>query len=93
MGAFPDVPTLKEQGIDWALGAWRSFVGPKGMPQEAIDVLVPAFAKVVKDPDFVKFMNKRGFQIVYRDPAGLKKWYKQADKDMGGVLKAVGLVK
>lgn len=93
MGAFPKVPTLKEQGIDWALGAWRSFVGPKGMPQEAIDVLVPAFAKVVKDPDFVKFMNKRGFQIVYRDPAGLKTWYKQADKDMGGVLKAVGLVK
>ncbi|MBL6946439.1 MAG: tripartite tricarboxylate transporter substrate binding protein [Rhodospirillales bacterium] len=93
MDAFPKVPTLKEQGIDWTIGAWRSFVGPKGLPQEVVDVLVPAFAKVIQDPDFKAFMKKRGFPIIYKDPAGLSAWYKTADKNMGGVLKAVGLAK
>jgi len=93
MDAFPDVPTLKEQGIDWTIGAWRSFVGPKGLPREVVDVLVPAFAKVVEDPDFKAFMKKRGFPIIYKDPAGLKAWYQTSDENMGGVLKAVGLAK
>jgi len=24
---FPDVPTLKEEGVDWTLGAWRGIAG------------------------------------------------------------------
>ena len=93
MDAFPDVPTLKEQGIDWTMGAWRSFVGPKGLPQEVVDVLVPAFQKVVESDDFKGFMKKRGFPIVYKDPAGLTAFYGVSDEGMGGVLKAVGLAK
>lgn len=93
MDAFPDVPTLKEQGIDWTMGAWRSFTGPKGLPQEVVDVLVPAFKKVVESDEFKDFMKKRGFPIVYKDPAGLTEFYGVADEGMGGVLKAVGLAK
>ncbi len=93
MDAFPDVPTLKEQGIDWTMGAWRSFTGPKGLPQEVVDVLVPAFQKVVESAEFKDFMKKRGFPIVYKDPAGLTEFYGVADEGMGGVLKAVGLAK
>ena len=93
MDAFPDVPTLKEQGIDWTMGAWRTFTGPKGLPQEVVDVLVPAFKKVVDSAEFKEFMKKRGFPIVYKDPAGLTEFYGTADEGMGGVLKAVGLAK
>ena len=93
MDAFPDVPTLKEQGIDWTMAAWRSFVGPKGLPQEVVDVLVPAFQKVVEDDDFKAFMKKRGFPIVYKDPAGLTAFYGVADEGMGNVMKGVGLAK
>ena len=32
---FPNVPTLAEQtGSQWAIGAWRGIVGPKGMPAD-----------------------------------------------------------
>ncbi|MCG8511646.1 MAG: tripartite tricarboxylate transporter substrate binding protein [Rhodospirillales bacterium] len=93
MGAFPDVPTLKEQGIDWTLAAWRSFVGPKGLPKEVVDVLVPAFKKVIESKEFIDGMNKRGFPIVYKDTPALVEWYKTSDQNMGGVLKAIGLAK
>ena len=93
MDAFPDVPTLKEQGIDWTMGAWRSLTGPKGLPQEVVDVLVPAFKKVVENDEFKAFMKKRGFPIVYKDPKGLSEWYATSDEGMGGVMKGVGLAK
>jgi len=94
MDAFPNVPTLKEAaGLDWNIGAWRSLTGPKGLPKEVTDVLIPAFKKVVDSAEFKDFMAKRGFPIVYRDPAGLTAWNEEADKNMGEVLKAVGLAK
>jgi len=94
MTAFPDVPTLKESaGLDWTIGAWRSLTGPKGLPKEVTEVLVPAFKKVVDSAEFKDFMAKRGFPIVYKDPAGLAAWNATSDKNMGEVLKAVGLAK
>ena len=94
MKAFPNVPTLKEAaGLDWVMGAWRGFVGPKGLPQEIVDKLVPAFQKVVESKDFVEFMDKRGFPIVYKQPAEFVKFMASSDKNLGAVMKAVGIAK
>lgn len=30
--AFPDVPTLKESGVDWSMTNWFSLCAPKGLP-------------------------------------------------------------
>ncbi|MGI9420060.1 MAG: tripartite tricarboxylate transporter substrate binding protein [Geminicoccaceae bacterium] len=32
--AFPDVPTLKESGVDWSLANWFSLCAPKELPDE-----------------------------------------------------------
>lgn len=32
--AFPDVPTLKESGVDWALTNWFSLCAPAGLPDD-----------------------------------------------------------
>ena len=43
VGAFKDVPTLKESaGVDWKLSAWRGVAGPKGLPKEVSDKLTVA---------------------------------------------------
>ena len=39
---FPDVPTFKEQGIDWTLGALRGLAVPKDTPPERVRVLAEA---------------------------------------------------
>jgi len=94
MQAFPDVPTLKEAaGLDWTLGAWRGFVGPKGLPQEIVDKLVPAFKKVTEAKAFVDFMNSRGFGIVYKEPADFVSFMAASDANLGKVMKEVGIAK
>ena len=40
LGTFPDVPTFAEQGYGIANPAIRMLVGPKGLPDSVVDVLV-----------------------------------------------------
>jgi tripartite-type tricarboxylate transporter receptor subunit TctC len=90
--AFPDVPTLKEAtGLDWTVAAWRGIAGPKGMPQEVSDKLVPLLEQIWESQDFRDFMAQRGFGVVWRDPEGFHDWMAESDESLGNVMKAVGL--
>ena len=90
---FPDVPTLKELGIDWTCGAWRGIAAPKGTPPEIVAVLEKAIAKVVKSDEFIKFMQNRGFGIYWLNSADFAKALVKADEDNGKIMKAAGIVK
>lgn len=54
---FPNVPTLKEQGIDLSLLVWLTFGVPAGTPQDVCDKLVEAF-KFSYDSDTYQSMLK-----------------------------------
>jgi tripartite-type tricarboxylate transporter receptor subunit TctC len=49
--ALPDLPTLREQGIDIAFDSWLGFFGPGGMPPAVVDALYGHFAHAVQDPE------------------------------------------
>lgn len=92
--AFPDVPTLKEAtGLDWTLGAWRGIAGPKGLPQEVVDRLVPVLAKIHQSQEFRDFMAQRGFGVVWKGPAEFAEFMAQRDTALGEVMKQLGLAK
>ena len=89
---FPDVPTLKEAtGSDWTVGAWRVVAGPAGMPQEVVDVLAPALQKVYDSEAFKEFMQNQGFGMVWRGPDEAAEFMKQADEELGNVMREAGL--
>lgn len=90
---FADVPTLKEaSGSDWTIGAWRGIAGPKGMPKEAVDKLVPALKKVYDSKEYQEFMAGRGFGVTWREPQAFFDFMAKEDASMGKVMKAVGIV-
>ena len=90
--AFPDVPTLKEAtGLEWTVAAWRGIAGPKDMPQEVVDTLVPVLQGIYESQEFKDFMAQRGFGLVWRDPEGYRQWMAESDETLGEVMKAVGL--
>lgn len=91
---FPDVPTLAEAtGIDFQLGAWRGLAGPKGLPKEVTDKLVPLAKKVYDSKEFQDFMASRGFAVVYAGPEEFAAFMKARDESTGVVMKGLGLAK
>src|ERR671918_1740370 len=46
LASLPDVPTLRESGIDVVATQWRGVAAPKGLPKEAETALVSAFKRL-----------------------------------------------
>lgn len=46
---LPDTPTLPELGYDVVMGAYRGVAAPAGTPDEAMNVLIDAFAQVTEE--------------------------------------------
>jgi putative tricarboxylic transport membrane protein len=51
---YPDVPTVKESGIDIAVVKFRGLAGPKGLPEAVTKVWDQAIQQTLADPDYKK---------------------------------------
>ncbi|WP_117232641.1 tripartite tricarboxylate transporter substrate binding protein [Vibrio maerlii] len=60
---IPDVPTLKEQGVDVVTGTWRGIGAPKNTPDEVIETLGKAFDEAMATVEFKEFMEKGAMTI------------------------------
>ena len=69
MEAFPDVPTVREQGVNFVMGQWRGLAAPKGTPPDVIKKLHDAFKQGMEDPAFVKNAADMTVQLAYWGPA------------------------
>jgi tripartite-type tricarboxylate transporter receptor subunit TctC len=87
---FSQVPTLKEQGIEWAYGTWRGFAVPENTPDQVADILTKALKQVFSSNDFEDFMNKNGFGIHLREGTEFGEFMIQQHKDLEGIIKLAG---
>jgi len=63
--SFPDVPTLKEKGVDYAMVQWGGFIAPKNLPADVQATLEKSFEKAVNSDEFKKFTSERGIEASY----------------------------
>ncbi len=89
----PDVPTFREQGIDFIAGAWRAFAGPKGLPADRIAVLEAKFLEALRDTDFQARAKGAGFLVSPLNRADTIKRLTDEDNGMYPIFLEAGLVK
>jgi len=77
---LPDLPTLKERGIDMTYSLDRGIVVPKGTPQEAIDYWADVVKQVGENAEFKDSLTSKGTLVKYRDAAEYQEWF-QAEYD------------
>lgn len=89
---FLDVPTLKEQGIDWSMGGWRGIGVPKGTPQEIVDKLSTALHRIVTGQTdangkrFPDYLASEGFNLSWQFSDGFQKLLAKTDHELGSLL-------
>ncbi|MCK6454445.1 MAG: tripartite tricarboxylate transporter substrate binding protein [Alphaproteobacteria bacterium] len=92
--SLKDIPTLKEAlGTGWTMAAWRGIAAPKGLPKDVADKLVAALDKAYKSKEYKDFMDQRGFGMIWGNPTEFATFMDKSNKDLGAVMKAVGLAK
>jgi tripartite-type tricarboxylate transporter receptor subunit TctC len=80
MEAFPNVPTVREQGVNFVMSQWRGLAAPKGTPADVIKKLHDAFKQGMEDPAFVKNAADMTVQLAYLGPAEFGKMMAQDDE-------------
>ena len=85
---MPDVPTLKELGIDVVAHAWWGILAPAGTPKPIIDKFHAELVKAIKLPDVHKMLTEtQGMDVVALSPADTQKWINDNIARWGKVVK------
>ncbi|MCL5809016.1 MAG: tripartite tricarboxylate transporter substrate binding protein [Deltaproteobacteria bacterium] len=90
---WPDVPTMKEEGVDLEFDQWRGIAAPKGTPQAVVDKLSPIIKKAVESKEWIDFASSLGSTPRYLAPAAFAKFVAGVDKETREIMQAAGLLK
>jgi tripartite-type tricarboxylate transporter receptor subunit TctC len=69
---FPDVPTVKELGIDVVIDSPGGLIGPKGMDPAVVAVLADAFRAAAQEPEHLKFLENMDQPLILLDGPAYK---------------------
>jgi len=89
MEAFPDVPVVREQGVDFSMSQWRGLAAPKGTPPDVVKKLHDAFKKGMNDPVFMKNATDMTVQLAYLDPVEFGKLMAQDHERYGKLVQEI----
>lgn len=90
---MPNVPTLKEEGIDVSYTSIRGIIGPKGMPKEAVKYWEGAFQKLTQTQSWKKYIEKEKVLDAYKGSAEFGKFFEKELPRLRGDLVKFGLIK
>jgi tripartite-type tricarboxylate transporter receptor subunit TctC len=91
---FPDVPTTMEIGEkDVNLSSWQGVFVTGGVPRNVIDVLVPTFEKIFKNPELQKMAEKAQFRPDYMGPEEYRQFIEMCIQTVDRMAREALLIK
>ena len=85
---MPEVPTLKELGIEVVAHAWWGILAPAGTPKPIIDKFHSELARAIKLPDVHKMLTEtQGMDVVALSPEATQKWIAENMARWGKVVR------
>jgi tripartite-type tricarboxylate transporter receptor subunit TctC len=90
---FPDIPTLKEVGLNIVDSASYGIAGPLGLPKEVSDFWLDQWTKAMKDPDTLAFMQGLGVEVVASSPDEFHGWLDKNTKAWAQLATDLGIDK
>lgn len=93
LSQFPDLKTVKEQGIDLSVRKFRGLAGPKGTPKAVIAAWDAAIPKLLEDPQYKKLYTDNNLQPGFIPHAEYVKFIDGFGKETESFLKGAGVIK
>jgi tripartite-type tricarboxylate transporter receptor subunit TctC len=90
---IPNVPTLKELGVNVVYDVNRGIMAPKGTPAPVLAKLEGSCAAAAKEPAFAASMKLQATAVRYLDRKGYADWLRKTDEMNKALAKDLGLSK
>jgi tripartite-type tricarboxylate transporter receptor subunit TctC len=89
---FPNVPTLKEQGLDIAVDSPGGLIGPRGMDPAVVATLADAFRAAAQDPAHVAFLERMDQPLMLLDGAAYREQMRRTMEEERALLARLNLL-
>ena len=87
----PDLPTLREVGVNLVEGPWYGIVAPRATPQHIIDTLNREVTALVKTAEMSEKLGERGVVVETASPQEFNEFIKADIEKWRGVMVAAGI--
>jgi tripartite-type tricarboxylate transporter receptor subunit TctC len=86
---FPQLPTLKELGVDLDYAVWVGLFMQKNAPAETRKIIDEAVARIAADPAFQQAIAKTGSTMAYQRAADFQPWWDQDAAKIDSIIRKV----
>jgi tripartite-type tricarboxylate transporter receptor subunit TctC len=91
--SYPDVPTIKEKGMEHYGGSQAMFAGPKGLPPEVAEKIAKSIKEAMENQEVKDIFTKIGWEHEYHPSEECLKIWKAEEKMYGQEMKKYGFIK
>ena len=89
----PEVPTVKESGIDVTFANWRGFFSAPGLPDAKAQAYRDLLKKMYSTPEWEDVRTKRGWQNLYKPGSEFTTFLENQEKAIGSMMRELGFLK
>ncbi|NIX76957.1 tripartite tricarboxylate transporter substrate-binding protein [Microvirga terricola] len=89
----PDMPSLKEQGVNLEIANWRAVVAAPGISADQKKALSETIDKLAKSKEWAEILKQKGWDDAYLSGDAFAKFLAEDTNRTKEVLTSVGLVK
>jgi putative tricarboxylic transport membrane protein len=93
LGLLPEVPSLREQGIDSWVSNWRAIMGPKGMAAAEVAYWEEAFARMSASDEWKKTLEFQGWDGQFLRAAEFSKYLDKEYAATRAIMVEMGIAK
>ena len=90
---FPELQTVKEQGIDLSVRKFRGLAGPKGLPPDVVAKWESAVRQLLDDPEYKKLYIEDGLQPGFMAHDQYAAFMNEFGNETAAFLKESGVIK
>ena len=87
----PDVPTIKEQGVDLVFTNWRGFFGAPGLPEDKVNEFQDLLLRMYDTEEWEDIRQKRGWSNLYISGDDFVNFLADQATEMGVLMDELGL--
>ncbi len=90
--AFPDAPTMKEQGIDMTFVNWRGFFAAPGLPADKLAKYQEVLAKMYDTPEWEEVRARNGWVNIHNSGDDFRKFLEEQEQIIGDLMRKLGFL-
>jgi tripartite-type tricarboxylate transporter receptor subunit TctC len=88
---YPDVPTVREQGLDYVTGAWFGILAPARTPNATVRQLFDSIKGTMAEPAVQKTVHDSGTEVFVTSPDEFARFIADETRLWAGVLKGMSV--